>query len=144
MKPKQQRLVLALVALLAIVGSGFLALSALGDKASYFYSPADIARQGIPQNRDIRLGGMVTNGSILRAPDGKTVTFVVHDGPHEVPVRFTGILPDLFKEGSGMVADGRFEGRTFVASEILAKHDERYMPPQMDGVKHKTTTLAAR
>lgn len=144
MKPKQQRLVLGLVALAAITGSGFLALSALEDKASYFYSPADIARDGVPQGRDIRLGGMVTKGSIVRAADGKTISFTVYDGPASVPVRFTGITPDLFKEGSGVVADGRFEGATFVASEILAKHDERYMPPQMDGAKHKTTTLASK
>ena len=141
MKPKQQRLILASFALTAIVGAGFLALSGLEEKASYFYSPADIARDGVPTAPTARLGGMVLVGSIKRAPDGKTIDFVVHDGPAQVPVRFTGITPNLFKEGSGVVADGRFVGATFVADELLAKHDERYMPPQLDGNKHKTTTL---
>ncbi len=144
MKPKQQRLMLGIVALVAIAGSGFLAMSAIGDRASYFYSPADIAKAGAPQGRAIRLGGMVSLNSIVRAPDGVTIDFLVHDGPATVPVRFKGIPPDLFKEGTGVVAEGSFEGRTFVASNLLAKHDERYMPPQMDGKQHKTTTLAAK
>jgi cytochrome c-type biogenesis protein CcmE len=138
MKPKQQRLVLALVALGAVVGSGFLAMSAIGDRASYFYSPADLAKAGLPTGA-ARLGGMVKTGSIVR--DGVNYRFIVTDGPHEVAVRYTGIVPDLFKEGSGVVADGRFEGAVFVADEILAKHDERYMPPQLDGRQHKTSTL---
>lgn len=144
MKPKQQRLMLGIVALVAIGGSGFLAMSAIGDRASYFYSPADIAKVGAPQGRAIRLGGMVSMNSIVRAPDGVTIDFQVHDGPATVPVRFRGIPPDLFKEGTGVVAEGSFEGRTFVASNLLAKHDERYMPPQMDGKQHKTTTLASK
>lgn len=142
MKPKQQRLILAVVAVVAIIGSSLLAMSAIGNRASYFYSPADIAKNGIPQGQAIRLGGMVTKNSIFRAPDGVTINFIVHDGPHEVNVRFKGIPPDLFKEGSGVVAEGMFEGRTFVATNLLAKHDERYMPPQMDGKQHKTSTLA--
>lgn len=140
MKPKQQRLILAVAALVAIVGSGLLAMSAIGDRASYFYSPADIARQGRPQG-SVRLGGMVKTGSIKRQADGVTIDFIVTDGPNAIPVVFKGIPPDLFKEGSGVVADGRFDGETFVATDILAKHDERYMPPQMDGKQHKTTTL---
>ena len=142
MKPKQQRLILASVALAAIVGSGFLALSAIGEKASFFYSPADIAKDGIPNGQAIRLGGMVSKGSIAKAADGVTINFIVYDGPANVPVRFRGIPPDLFKEGTGVVAEGRFEGQVFVATNLLAKHDERYMPPQMDGKQHKTTTLA--
>jgi cytochrome c-type biogenesis protein CcmE len=142
MKPKQQRLILGIVALVAIGGSGFLAMSAIGDKASFFYSPADIARQGVLPSQAIRLGGMVTKGSIKKAADGVTINFFVHDGPATVPVRFRGIPPDLFKENSGVVAEGSFVGTTFVATNLLAKHDERYMPPQMDGKQHKTTTLA--
>jgi cytochrome c-type biogenesis protein CcmE len=144
MKPKQQRLFLGLAAVAAIVGSGFLAMSAIGEKASFFYSPADIAKDGVPQGQAIRLGGMVSGGSIKKAADGVTIDFLVHDGPATVPVRFRGIPPDLFKENSGVVAEGRFEGATFVATNLLAKHDERYMPPQMDGKKHKTTTLAQK
>lgn len=141
MKAKHQRLILALTALGAVVGSGVLAMSAIGDRASYFYAPEDIARDGIPQGRAIRLGGMVTKNSLFRADDGVTMTFIVHDAKGEVPVRFKGIPPDLFKEGSGVVAEGMFEGRTFVASNLLAKHDENYMPPQMAGKQHKTETL---
>jgi cytochrome c-type biogenesis protein CcmE len=144
MKPKQQRLFLGLAAVVAIVGSGFLAMSAIGEKASFFYSPADIAKDGVPQGQAIRLGGMVMGGSIKKAPDGVTIDFLVHDGPATVPVRFRGIPPDLFKENSGVVAEGAFEGATFVATNLLAKHDERYMPPQMNGKQHKTTTLAAQ
>jgi cytochrome c-type biogenesis protein CcmE len=144
MKPKQQRLILAGVAVVAIVGSGFLALSGLKSRASYFYSPADVVRDGVPSGTFIRLGGMVNRGSLVRAADGVTLAFVVSDGQNTVPVRFRGIPPDLFKEGSGVVAEGAFEGKTFVASNLLAKHDERYMPPQMDGKQHKTTTLAQK
>ncbi len=144
MKPKQQRMFLGVGALVVIVGAGFLGLSALGDRASYFYAPGDVARAGVPQGAAIRLGGMVTGGSIAHAADGVTMTFAVHDESGSVPVRFKGIPPDLFKENSGVVAEGRFEGTTFVATNLLAKHDERYMPPQMDGKQHKTTTLAAQ
>ena len=141
MKAKHQRLFLALAGLGAVLGSGVLAMSAIGDRASYFYAPEDIARDGIPDGKAIRLGGMVTKDSISRATDGVTMTFLVHDASGEVPVRFTGIPPDLFKEGSGVVAEGSFEGQTFVASNLLAKHDENYMPPQLAGKQHKTDTL---
>ncbi len=141
MKAKHQRLVLALVALFAVTGSGLLAMSALKDRASYFYAPGDVARNGVPEGRAIRLGGMVTKGTLQRAPDGVTLRFAVHDDASTVNVRFRGIPPDLFKEGSGVVAEGTFEGGTFVATNLLAKHDERYMPPQMAGSEHKTTTL---
>jgi cytochrome c-type biogenesis protein CcmE len=141
MKAKHQRLVLALAALVAITGSSVLAMSAMKDKASYFQSPGDIARNGTRPGQVMRLGGMVTNGSIERAPDGVTIDFRVHDEASTVPVRFTGIAPDLFKEGSGVVAEGSFRGDTFVATNLLAKHDERYMPPKAAGATHKTTML---
>jgi cytochrome c-type biogenesis protein CcmE len=99
----------------------------------------------VPTGRNVRIGGMVRDGSIMRAPDGVTINFIVGDEtPATIPVRFTGITPDLFKENSGVVAEGRFQqDGLFVADEILAKHDENYMPPQLarDGVKHKTETL---
>lgn len=142
MKAKHQRLVLASLALVAILGAGALAASALRDQAAYFYTPGDVAKDGIPAGRAIRLGGMVERGSIRRAADGVTVLFRATDGATAVPVRFRGILPDLFKENSGMVAEGRFAaGGTFVADNILAKHDERYMPPQMAGEMHKSASL---
>ena len=140
MKAKHQRLVLALAAVGAVMGSGVLAMSALKDRASYFYTPADVARHGLPAGQ-IRLGGMVTNGSLIRAPDGVTMTFAVHDETNQLPVRFRGIAPDLFKEGSGVVAEGSFVGATFVATNLLAKHDENYKPPQMAGNEHKSDSL---
>ena len=141
MKAKHQRLVLALVALVAIVGASLLALSALKDQASYFYAPGDIAREGIPQGRAIRLGGMVQAGTLTRASDGVTINFIVKDETSTVPVRFRGIAPALFREGSGVVAEGAFEGSTFIASNLLAKHDETYKPPVAAGREHVTKSL---
>jgi cytochrome c-type biogenesis protein CcmE len=140
-KAKHQRLVLAVGALVAITGSSLLAMSALKDQASYFYAPSDIARRGVPAGKAIRLGGMVPQGSLHRAADGVTISFAVRDEGGEVPVRFRGIVPDLFREGSGVVAEGSFDGKTFVASNLLAKHDENYMPPKAAGAEHITRTL---
>ena len=132
MKAKHQRLILALVALVAVIGAGLLISRGLREQAAYFYTPAEARAATIEPGVAARLGGMVKNGSIVRDPDGVTIRFILTDGQAEVPVRFTGIVPDLFAEGSGAVADGRFDAdRTFVADRILAKHDERYMPPQM-------------
>ncbi len=145
MKAKNQRLTLLVVAIAAMLGAVLLAMSALKDQAAYFYAPADVARQGAPQGRNVRIGGMVKERSIRRAPDGLTLHFVVRDEtPHTIPVRFKGIVPDLFKENSGVVAEGRFQaGGLFVADNILAKHDENYMPPQLDPKKgeHKSESL---
>jgi len=133
MKAKHQRLVLALLAVAAIVGAAFLAMSALSDTASLFRTPEEIAAGKVPVDKPLRLGGMVANGSIRRAPDGVTIHFLMTDGKATTPVVFRGITPDLFKEGSGAVAEGRLAANgEFVADNILAKHDERYMPPQMD------------
>ncbi|TVV70647.1 cytochrome c maturation protein CcmE [Sphingomonas solaris] len=142
MKAKHQRLVLALLAVVAIVGAALLAMSALKDQAAYFYTPADAHRDKVPVGQAVRLGGMVAGGSIKRAADGVTIDFTVTDGKDTVPVVFRGITPDLFKENSGVVAEGRFDatGR-FVADNILAKHDERYMPPQVAGEMHKSESL---
>lgn len=142
MKAKHQRLVLALLALAAIIGAALLAMSALKDQAAYFYTPTDAKKDHVELGRAVRLGGMVEKGSLVRDPDGVTVRFVVTDGRETVPVRFKGILPDLFKEDSGVVAEGRFEtGGQFAADNILAKHDERYMPPQIAGEMHMSESL---
>ncbi|HEY6870181.1 MAG TPA: cytochrome c maturation protein CcmE [Novosphingobium sp.] len=131
-KAKHQRLVLALIALAAILGAGVLAAWALRNQASYFYLPADIAARPPEVGRAVRLGGMVETGSLARAADGVTVRFVVGDGKARVPVSFKGIVPDLFKEGSGVVAEGRLDPQgTFVADNLLAKHDEKYVPREM-------------
>ena len=132
MKAKHQRLILALVALSGVAGAGVLAASALRDEAAYFRTPVEIEGGKAEVGEAMRLGGMVAAGSIKRQSDGVTIRFVATDGKASIPVQFTGIVPDLFGEESGMVADGRMRADgTFVADRILAKHDERYMPPQM-------------
>ncbi|KLE33112.1 cytochrome c maturation protein CcmE [Aurantiacibacter gangjinensis] len=135
LKPKHQRLVLLSLALVAIICAGLLATVALRDQASYFYVPADIAADPPEAGRAIRLGGMVEHGSIATQEDGVTVQFVVQDGEARVPVTYTGILPDLFVEGSGVVADGSMNASgTFVADNLLARHDENYMPRELEGM----------
>ena len=131
MKPKNQRLVLLVVAVAAVLAAVLLAMWGLRDRAAYFHTPADVAAGRAQPGKAIRLGGMVEKGSLRREMDGVTVTFAVEDGKARTPVRYRGILPDLFREGSGVVAEGRLERGTFVADNILAKHDERYMPPQL-------------
>ncbi|MCW6529941.1 MULTISPECIES: cytochrome c maturation protein CcmE [Sphingomonas] len=143
MKAKHQRLTLALLAVAAIVGAGLLALSALKDRAAFFYAPSDVTAQTLPLGKAVRLGGMVEAGSLKRAADGVTIHFVVTDGRATTPVTFTGIAPDLFKEKSGVVAEGEFRpDGSFVATNLLAKHDEKYMPPEIAGKMHETKTLA--
>ena len=143
MKAKHQRLVLALLAVVAIVGAALLAMSALKDQAAFFYAPGDIATNPPPVDRAVRLGGMVEAGSIERQPDGVSIRFVVTDGKATVPVRFTGVAPDLFREGSGVVAEGRFApDMSFTADNLLAKHDERYMPPELAGAMQKSGPVA--
>ena len=142
MKARHQRLTLALLAVGAVAGAGVLALSALKDQASFFYAPSDVAKDGLPLGRAVRLGGMVAGGSVKRATDGVTVHFTVTDGRATTPVVFAGIVPDLFRERSGVVAEGQFQPTgLFVASNLLAKHDEKYMPPQVAGKMHETKSL---
>jgi cytochrome c-type biogenesis protein CcmE len=143
MTAKRQRLMLVLLALAAVGVAALLALSALRDQAAFFYAPSDVAAQGLPLGRAVRLGGMVEAGSVHRAADGVTVRFVVTDGRATTPVTFAGIVPDLFRERSGVVAEGEFRrDGSFVASNLLAKHDEKYMPPELAGKMHETKTLA--
>jgi len=143
-KAKSQRLVLLSLAVGAVLVAVLLGMSAMSSQAALFYAPGDVTKAGLPLDRAVRIGGMVRPGSIQRQPDGVTIHFIVHDETsHTISVRFTGIVPNLFREGSGVVAEGRFQpDGTFVASEILAKHDENYMPPQLgqQGM-HKTESL---
>jgi cytochrome c-type biogenesis protein CcmE len=131
MKPKDQRLVLVAAALAALFVAALLAMWGLRDRAAYFYTPAEVAAGKAAPGKAMRLGGMVEKGSVRREADGVTIRFVVSDGQARTPVLFRGITPDLFREGSGVVAEGRLEGETFIADTILAKHDERYMPPEL-------------
>ena len=133
LKPKHQRLVLIVIAFAVLVGAALLAAWGLRGQASYFYVPSQMASDPPEFGQAVRLGGMVQTGSIKTMPDGVTVRFVVGDGKATVPVRYTGITPDLFVEGSGVVADGRLEpDGTFVADTLLAKHDENYMPRELE------------
>ena len=142
MKAKTQRLWLVVGAMVALGGAGALAFSTLGDKATYFYAPSDLAGKAPPVEA-IRLGGMVENGSLVKA--GQTVTFVVTDNAKTWPVTYTGILPDLFREGQGVIAEGKIDPASgvFNAETILAKHDEKYMPPEVAGAMHKVKTAEA-
>ena len=142
MKAKKQRLILALLALAAVIGAGLLAASGLKQEASFFYAPGDVNPSELPLDRAVRLGGMVKEKSIRHDPDGVTIHFIVEDGKATVPVSFKGIAPDLFKEKSGVVAEGHFQrDGSFVATNLHAKHDERYMPPELEGKMHKTGSL---
>lgn len=135
MKPKHQRLALALLAVVAIIGAGLLASAAMRDQASYFFTPSEARAATITPGQVARLGGMVERGSVTHAADGVTIHFRLTDGKASVPVSFRGITPDLFGEGQGAVADGHFGADgAFTADRILAKHDERYMPPQMGNI----------
>ena len=139
-RPKHQRLVLVIVALVAVLGAVLLAMWGLKDRAAYFYTPADIVAGKASAGKGMRLGGMVEKGSVKRDADGVTTRFTVEDGEGRVPVTYRGIVPDLFREGSGVVAEGKLApDKTFVADNILAKHDERYMPPQLgnQAAEHK-------
>ena len=139
MKPKNQRLVLVSAALVAVLVAVLLAMWGLRNQASFFFTPADIVAGKATDGQAARLGGMVEKGSVRHDPDGVTIRFVVTDGKAQTPVVYRGIVPDLFREGSGAVAEGRLQDGTFVADTILAKHDERYMPPELGNLaaEHK-------
>ena len=139
MKPKNQRLILVTAAVIAVLIAVLLAIWGLRERASYFYTPAEIAAGQAEQGRSMRLGGMVERGSVQRDSDGVTVRFIVTDREARTPVVFRDILPDLFREGSGVVAEGQLRGGTFYADKILAKPDERYMPPELGNLsaEHK-------
>jgi cytochrome c-type biogenesis protein CcmE len=131
MKPRQKRLALVVAGLAALGGAGALILNAFQSNLVFFYSPTQIVAQEAPQGRMFRIGGLVEAGSVKRQTDGVTVQFTVTDTAHRVPVHYTGILPDLFKEGKGVVAQGELGADgVFRAKEVLAKHDENYMPPE--------------
>ena len=131
-RPKHQRMVLVTLAVAAVLGAVLLAMWGLKDRAAYFYTPSDVVAGNASTDKAMRLGGMVERGSVQRDPDGVTTRFLVEDGEARVLVTYRGILPDLFREGSGVVAEGRLApDRSFVADNILARHDERYMPPEL-------------
>jgi len=127
MTRKQRRLYFVLLGLLALGAAATLVLTAISDSLVYFYTPSDLVAKPQPEGRRMRIGGLVQDHSVIR--DGKSVTFVVTDLTQSLPVTYAGILPDLFREGQGVVVEGKMgpDGR-FLAAEVLAKHDEKYMP----------------
>ena len=133
MTPKRKKR-LALILLMVVgvaIAAGF-ALKAFNENLMFFYTPSDVAADEAPFNHPIRVGGLVTSGSVKRQADGLTVLFDITDNAETITIQYTGILPDLFREGQGIVALGELgKDRRFVASEVLAKHDENYMPPEV-------------
>jgi cytochrome c-type biogenesis protein CcmE len=132
MTPRRRRMVLVLGILGGVATAGALTLSAFRQNVTFFFDPSEVAAGHVPVGERFRLGGMVVEGSLQRAPGSLEVHFVVTDFSHNVPVVYDHVLPDLFREGAGVVAHGRLRGDgTFVADEVLAKHDEKYMPPEV-------------
>jgi cytochrome c-type biogenesis protein CcmE len=130
--PRRRRLILVLGIVAGASIAGALALSAFRHNVTFFFDPSEVVGGKVPAGERFRLGGMVTKGSVQRAAGSLEVRFVVTDFSHEVPVSYTGVLPDLFREGAGVVAHGHMNSQgIFVADEVLAKHDEKYMPPEV-------------
>ena len=144
MKPRHRRFAWIGAGVLLLAGAVGLVLNAFQSNLVFFFSPTDVAEQRAPQNRPFRIGGLVEEKSLTRAPDGLTVRFRVTDTAQTIPVVYTGILPDLFKEGKGVVAQGRIgPDGVFHATEVLAKHDENYMPPEAAAAVDKAHSRAA-
>lgn len=137
MTRKQRRLYFVILGVLALGAATALVLTAVGDGMVYFYSPTDLQAKHVGPDRRLRLGGLVEQGSVVK--DGKTVTFAVTDLVAKVTVTYVGVLPDLFREGQGVVVEGRMDPQgMFQASEVLAKHDEKYMPKEVSDALKKS------
>ena len=132
MTRKRKRLLVVLLGLGLLGVASALVLFAFNDNLVFFMSPSDLVTKGAPETRRLRLGGLVENGSVVRQANGGTIDFKVTDGSKDLPVIFTGVLPDLFREGQGVVVEGTLgKDGVFKADTVLAKHDERYMPPEV-------------
>ena len=132
MTRKRKRLLVVLLGLGLLGVASALVLFAFNDNLVFFMSPSDLATKGAPETRRLRLGGLVEAGSVARRADGRTIDFKVTDGGEDVPVVFSGVLPDLFREGQGVVVEGVLsKDGVFKADTVLAKHDERYMAPEV-------------
>ncbi len=131
MKPRTRRALAVAVGLSLVGGASALVLNAFNDNLVFFFSPTQVMAQQAPQGRSFRIGGLVEAGSVQRGTQDLKLDFVVTDGAQRVPVRYTGLLPDLFQEGKGVVAQGKLGADgVFHADQVLAKHDENYMPPE--------------
>lgn len=140
---RRRRLGFVALILLGVATAVAIALAAFRENLMFFYSPTEVAAGEAPADRPFRVGGLVADNSVKHSDDGLAVTFTVTDTRHELDVAYRGILPDLFREGQGVVAQGRLSGEgTFVADEVLAKHDENYMPPEVhDALKKAGATV---
>jgi len=145
MTPRRRRLWLVIGILVGVSISGALALTAFRQNVTFFFNPSQVAAGGVPIDEHFRLGGMVSRGSVHRVPGSLEVHFLVTDFQHDVPVTYTGVLPDLFRDGQGVIAHGKLNrDGVFVADEVLAKHDEKYMPPQIaQSLKDQAAARAA-
>ena len=143
MKPRHKRFALIIGALAVLGVAAALVLNAFEENLVFFFTPTQVVSGEAPKNRAFRIGGLVKEGSVKR--DGVTARFVVTDTVNDVAVTYTGILPDLFREGKGVVAQGKLDenGALFKASEVLAKHDENYMPPEAQHALDKATVEKA-
>jgi len=131
MKPRQKRFALVAMGLASLGLAAWLVLSAFQDNLVFFFTPTQMLAGEAPKGKSFRIGGMVEEGSVKRQPDGMTVAFVITDNAQRVNAQYRGVLPDLFKEGKGVVAQGKLgDNQVFMADEVLAKHDENYMPPE--------------
>lgn len=138
MKPKRKRLVFVLIGLAILGGAAALVLNAFQENIVFFFSPTDLAEKGTPAGRTVRLGGLVEKGSVEKGP-GAVVRFKVTDMNKDIRVTYTGLLPDLFREGQGVVTEGKLlPDGSFAASSVLAKHDEKYMPPEVAAALKKS------
>ncbi|HAZ60642.1 MAG TPA: cytochrome c maturation protein CcmE [Gammaproteobacteria bacterium] len=132
MTPRQRRFLGAFAVLAGVATAAAVLLSAVSENLLFFYTPSQVAAGEVPADRTVRVGGLVVSGSIERNPDSLAVRFQVTDMARVVPVSYEGILPDLFREGQGIIAQGRIDANgVFQATEVLAKHDENYMPPEV-------------
>jgi cytochrome c-type biogenesis protein CcmE len=135
---RKKRLALILLMVCGVALGVGLALKSLDQNIMFFFTPSEVMAGKAPQNKLFRIGGMVVEGSVARPGDGLTVQFDLTDNEQNVTVRFAGILPDLFREGQGIIANGRLDASgDFIAEEVLAKHDENYMPPELAGMNSK-------
>ncbi len=137
MTPRRKRLAIVAGILVGVAAATVVATQAFKDNLLYFYDPSQIAAGEAPAGKKFRIGGLVMPGTLQRTPGSLEVAFDVTDNAHTMKVKYSGLLPDLFREGQGVIAHGRLENGVFVADEVLAKHDENYMPPEVaKSLKH--------
>ncbi len=145
MKARHRRFALVAAGVVALAIGAALVFSALNRNLVFFFTPTQVAAKEAPEGRAFRIGGLVETGSVKRQSDGRTVHFMVTDTAHSMPVEYQGLLPDLFREGKGVVAQGTLDSNgVFHATQVLAKHDENYMPPEADAAVKNAKAVSER